>query len=109
MAIQPIDLQVLFLRLNQIGKDQAAIQSAQTQSQSVVGSEIAQRSEQQNRAVTENQTIDGGPEKVHDDESNEGQGGRFRHEREQQESGEDREEQEVFRDPDLGRNVDLQG
>jgi hypothetical protein len=109
MAIQPIDLQVLFLRLNQIGKEQAALQSAQTQSQTVVGSEIAQRSEQQNRAVTENQTIEGGPERVHDDESNEGQSGRFRHEREQQQSEEEDEEQQVFQDPDLGRNVDLQG
>ena len=106
MAIQPIDLQVLFLRLNQIGKDQAAIQGAQAQSQNVVGSEIAQRSEEQNRTVTENQTIDGGPEPVHDEESSEENP---RHEHEQQHGEEEGADREVFRDPDLGQNVDIQG
>lgn len=107
MAIQPIDLQVLFLRLNQIGKDQAAIQSSQAQSQNVVGSEIAQRSEEQNRTVTENQTLEGGPEPIHDDESSEEQ---TRHEREHQQQNEPNEsKKEVFRDPDLGQNIDIQG
>ncbi len=105
MAIQPIDLQVLFSRLNQIGREQAALRDAQAQAQAVAGSEIAERSEQQDHRVSELRTDQEGPEVVDEDGEGGGSGGGEEHA-----SGEEeRSDQEVFRDPDLGRHVDLSG
>jgi hypothetical protein len=104
MAIQPIDLQVLFSRLNQVGKEQAAMRDSQVQAQAVAANEIAEQSEQRDHRVTELSTEEEGPEVVNDDsEGNQGGGGQSR--REEDEAHED----EVFRDPDLGQNVDISG
>lgn len=105
MAIQPIDLQVLFSRLNQIGRDQAAMRDAQVQAQTVAGSEIAERSEQQDHRVSQLSTEQEGPEVVDEDGEANQSGGNGEHT-----SGEEeQQDQEVFRDPDLGQHVDLSG
>lgn len=107
MAIQPIDLQTLFMRLGQVGKEQAAYRQAAAQSQEVTGSEIARRSEEVQRTVTEADTLEDGPEQVNDEENGEqGSGERREQESEKEESGKD---DDLFRDPDLGQNVDISG
>ncbi|TVR32214.1 MAG: hypothetical protein EA404_08060 [Spirochaetaceae bacterium] len=106
MAIQPIDLQTLFLRLNQIGQEQSAERNALLQGQAVAGSEIARRSELEKSVVRESHDVEGGPEQLHDDdESNaEQKQDHSRHDR-----SDSSDDLEVFRDPDLGRNVDVSG
>ncbi|MFP4373530.1 MAG: hypothetical protein ACLFPO_04310 [Spirochaetaceae bacterium] len=107
MAIQPIDLQTLLMRLGQIGNEEAAMRHAAAQSQSVTGSEIARRSADQQRQVTEAETLPDGAERVHDDETGEGSTGGGKHGTEKNED--ERHEDEVFQDPDLGQNVDISG
>ncbi len=106
MAIQPIDLQTLFLRLNQIGQEQSAERNALLQGQAVAGSELARQSELEKSVVREPHDVEGGPEQLHDDEERSA-------EQKQQESdrkrSQDQDEQDLFRDPDLGRNVDVTG
>lgn len=106
MAIQPIDLQTLFLRLNQIGQEQSAERNALLQGQAVAGSELARQSEQERSVVRESHDVEGGPEQLHDDDERAS-------EQKQSETGRDRSQNEdeldVFRDPDLGRNVDVSG
>jgi len=105
MSVQPIDLQVLFSRLSQIGRDQAAHRDAQIQAQAVAGSEIAERSEEVDHRVSQLNDAENGPETVNDEsDAKQDDRGRRRHEKES-ESAEDG----FFQDPDLGRNVDLSG
>jgi hypothetical protein len=105
VSIQPIDLQVLFSRLNQIGREQAVQRDAQVQAQAVAGKEIAERSEQRDHRVSELSTEEEGPEVVGEDGQNTASGGQEGEAREESEET----RQEVFRDPDLGRHVDLSG
>jgi hypothetical protein len=107
MAIQPIDLQTLLMRLGQVGKEEAAMRQAAAQSQAVTGSEIARRSAEQQRQVTETRTMEDGAEQVHDDESGQGSAGGGQHR--EGEEGEERGDDDVFRDPDLGQNIDITG
>lgn len=107
MAIQPIDLQTLLMRLGQVGKEEAAMRQAAAQSQAVAGSEIARRSAEQQRQVTEARTLEDGAEQVHDDDSSENAAGREK--QREGESEEGREDDAVFRDPDLGQNIDITG
>ena len=107
MAIQPIDLQTLLMKLGQVGKEQAAYRHAAAQAQAVTGSEIAQRSEEVQRTVTETNNLEDGPENVKADESGE-QGAEEKGHRGSEEE-ESRNDEDLFRDPDLGQNVDISG
>lgn len=106
MSIQPIDLQVLFARLNLVGREQAAQRSTILQAQAVAGSEIAERSEEESRRVTEVSSEEEGAEKVSDEPGSQ-QGPQ------EQGTGHESEQgsvnQEVLRDPDLGQNIDISG
>ena len=107
MSLQPIDLQTLFLRLSQIGQDQAAERNSLLLGQEVAGREIAQRSQEHQRSVGQTRRVEDGPEPVNERESGtQGESG--------EEAGEDLEagdtgEPDVFQDPDLGRNIDISG
>ena len=105
MAVQPIDLQVLFARLNQVGREQAILRDAQVQAQAVAGSEIAEQSEEQDHRVSQLAEAEEGPQIV-DAES---QGGQRENQQEHSRDGEEKRANDVFRDPDLGQHVDLSG
>lgn len=107
MSIQPIDLQTLFLRLSQVGREQQAIQQSISQSQDVAGEEIAKHSHDVGEMVTRAEDVSDGPEAVDDEHGNprEREKGHGR-------SGDDADPddaEEIFRDPDLGQHIDLTG
>jgi hypothetical protein len=106
MSVQPIDLQVLFSRLNQIGREQSAQRNMLVQAQAVAANEIAERSEEEDRRVSDVNTEEEGPEKTSND-------GEENASPEQQERGEEEtpaeDRREVVRDPDLGQNIDISG
>lgn len=108
MALQPIDLQTLFVRLSTVGREQSAMKQAVAQSQVVAGEEIAQRSQDLGHTVQETDEVSEGPETVSDE-----QGGTGRHAGEKEKRGRHEEDEsrsdEVFRDPDLGHFIDLSG
>lgn len=108
MSIQPIDLQTLFVRLSQVGREQSALKQAVAQNQAVTGSEIAQRSQDSGHTVQESSEVSEGPEMVNEDETD--QTGEHGH-RDGEPDGEEsnNEQDSEFRDPDLGQNIDLTG
>jgi hypothetical protein len=107
MSIQPIDLQTLFMRLSQVGKEQAAMKDAAHVAQTVQGSEIAKRSEEQARAVNETRELEEGPAVIKDDErQGENRGGG---EGEEPTEKKERVKKNVFQDPALGNKIDLSG
>ena len=108
MSIQPIDLQTLFVRLSQVGREQSALKQAIAQNQAVTGSEIAQRSQDAGHTVRETSEVSEGPETVNEDETNQtGERGYSGNESETRDD--DAEQDSEFRDPDLGQNIDLTG
>jgi hypothetical protein len=107
MAIKPIDLQVLFAQMNRVGEQQAAHKNVLLQGQAVVGSEIAQKSEQIDHEVNETETIEEGPEPVHEEEGREQ--AREREQREKEKEKQEKADKEFFQDPDLGQNIDISG
>ncbi len=105
MSVQPIDLQVLFARLNQIGREQAANKNMLIQAQAVAANEIAERSEEQDRRVSDVNIQEEGPEKL----SDEGENSETPGEQHREDASESEAEQEVLQDPDLGQNIDISG
>ena len=108
MAMQPIDLQTLFTQLDKVGKNQAQqreglqIQAALQQVQS------QKKAEAHVQSVNEAQDLGYGALKITDENS---QHQAQNSDREKKESEEAQEEPRytAFRDPTLGRNIDISG
>ena len=107
MSIQPIDLQTLFMRLGQVGKEQAAMREAAHLAQAAQGTEIARQSEEAARTVNETKELEDGLEAVKDEQ--EGAGKNAEREKEESQSKEKNEQKDVFSDPALGTKIDLSG
>ena len=106
MSIQPIDLQTLFMRLNQIGKEQAVLKEAAHLAQSLQGSDMARKSEEQSHTVNESRELEEGPEAVKDEDSKNAEEGESE---EKQDKSKEEKKANIFRDPDLGSKVDITG
>ncbi len=104
MPIQPIDIQTLFARLQQIGKEQADLKDSAAQHQALQGSEIARRTEQQNHSVNQSPEIGEGLEQVNENGRREG-----KQERRKEKRKEKPDQEEVLKDPNLGKHIDLTG
>jgi hypothetical protein len=106
MSIQPIDLQVLFARLNLVGREQSNQKNMLMQAQAVAASEIAERSEEEDRRVSELHPEEEGPEKTSDESDSQQtpQEQNGEHEPAEEQVG-----QEVLCDPELGQNIDISG
>jgi hypothetical protein len=109
MSIQPIDLQTLFVRLSQVGREQSAMKQAILQNQEVTGREIAERSRQAGESVQESEEVSEGPETVDEEGNPSQQNATSHHEPPAGEDESNESSEDVFRDPDLGQIVDLEG
>lgn len=109
MAIQPIDLQVLFSRLDQVGKEQAAQKDGQIHQQAVHGAEIARKAEQQDHSVNQTQEVEkDGVTQVKEEKKRRNPGRKDGEENpKDEEKGEP--EKEILREPHLGKNIDITG
>ncbi|MDR3167387.1 MAG: hypothetical protein LBT93_05540 [Treponema sp.] len=111
MAIQPIDLQTLFTQLDKVGKNQVAQKEGLHIQQALQGDQIQRKTDERIQSVNESQDTGEGAETIKDrtprknnDEEKQGREG-------QDESPPEEPQQElrIFRDPDLGKNIDLSG
>lgn len=106
MPFLPIDMQTMFAQMNQVGKEQSIQREITPLLQSLQGTEIARRTEQQDTSVNETREISDGVEKVSDENTGE---------RKRQKSSEkhqdflQKKEKEVFTDPNLGHYIDIIG
>ena len=108
MAIKPIDLQTLFMHMNQVGKEQAQQKEGLHLQQVIMGSELVRETEQKDKSVNQAHALSDGPEAIHEDQESQGGGKKRRKKEEEKESGQD-QSRNYYRDPDLGNNIDITG
>jgi hypothetical protein len=113
MAIQPIDAQVLFSRLNQMGKEQAEQKDGQMHAQVVQGAQIAKRTEEADHTVGESREAQGDDVRQVNDFSR-----RQRRQRKEnsggegetgEQGGEDGLRRQPLREDYLGKKIDITG
>ncbi len=111
MAIQPIDIQTLFAKLNQVSKEQAELKDISDQHQALQNSEIVKQADKKSHTVMETEGLADGPDKTDED-------GRKKQEAEtspeaavaeEKKDGNKEKDKPYFQDPDLGHHVDLTG
>jgi len=107
MAIQPIDLQILFTQVDKVGKAQVAQQDGHSLQQAIQGAQLQRKTEEHIQEVNEAQDMGEGTEKVNDRKhGNSGKSGG------KNEKGHDKNDDEennpsIFQDPSLGKNIDI--
>jgi len=107
MAIQPIDLQILFTQVDKVGKAQVAQQEGQTLQQAIQGTQLQRKTEEHVQEVNEAQDMGEGTEKVND--RKQGNSGNSGGKKEKGLGKNDDEENNpsMFQDPSLGKNIDI--
>jgi len=110
MAILPIDLQTLFSQMDKVGKTQAQQAEGVQVQQALLNAAGQKRADAKVRTVNEAEASSEGPDQVTD------KGKRDARSRERPDAGkrgrkddEDQTPEEVVKDPNLGRNIDLSG
>jgi hypothetical protein len=106
VPLLPIDLQTLFSQANQVSKEQAIQKEAAPLAQSLQGAQLAQKTEQRDKAVNETHNQEQGPEQVKD-RTRRGADRKKRQPREKRSGPPATAARDVVQDPALGRNVDI--
>ena len=110
MPIKPIDLQMLFMQLDQLGKGQNAAKEGTTVQQAVQGAVAQKRSLEEAKSVRKPETPGDGAERVRTDQQRRKEEGNEEDlERDQTAGGEEKAESEIIKDPELGSHVDVSG
>ncbi len=109
MPIQPLDLQVLFAHLNQVGKEQSLLKNGAVIQQSVKGNELVKETQHKDESVNNLKSTDDENQKIKDSEA--GGGGAFKNKDENKEKKEEdkKHKKKYFTDPALGKNIDISG
>ncbi len=108
MAIQPIDLQTLFTQLDKVAKTQSEQKEGVQIQQALQGEVTVKKTEEKTKTVNEPKNTGEGVEKINDKLASKSYH-KFQKKKNPQEEHEDNEESEVVQDPDLGKNIDIDG
>jgi hypothetical protein len=106
MAIAPIDLQTLFTQVDKVGKAQISQREGQALQQSIQGVQLQRKIEERIQEVNEAQDTGEGAQKVNDHHREQSDGENRKKGKDQNEEPED-EQASVFKDPSLGRTIDI--
>jgi hypothetical protein len=112
MAIQPIDLQTLFTQVEKVGKNQAAQREGLQIQEALQQLQSQKKAEEQVQSVNEAQDTGDGAERIKDGNSRRQPAGQGEGREKPADDGEEpknEERENLFRDPRLGRNIDISG
>jgi hypothetical protein len=112
MPIQPIDLQTLFLQMNQVSKDQAAGKDAAAGAQANQAAEFIKRAEEESTSVVQSDATEEGVERVKDGTKRSTAREKKRGGKDVPDDGTETDsgvEEEVVKDPNLGHHIDISG
>ncbi len=110
MALKPIDLQVLFSRLNELSREQAMQKELLIHQQTVKTNELLKETDQKTHTVTHTTEVEQGEtERIRNEGRGKGQRQRGGHSSKPSPAQEEDTSVEVVKDPNLGKNIDLSG
>jgi hypothetical protein len=104
MPIMPIDLQILFAQMNQVGKEQSMLKEGAAIQSSMHNMDLVKQAEQKDNSVNQSQDVGDGITNV-------------KNERKQQEQKKEKKERrdehspphkKYFSDPALGHHIDIE-
>lgn len=107
MAITPLDLQTMFVRLNDVGKEQNHLKEAVASQQAAGAKEIKEQELRQDSSVNKAEE-DKETQKTKEDGSRE-RGRGSEQDKEKQDQDSSTSQKNVFSDPQMGSHIDISG
>jgi len=107
MAITPLDLQTMFVRLNEVGKEQNHLKEAVASQQAAGAKEIKEQELRQDKSVNKAEE-DKESQKLKDEGGGANLGSKNQ-EKEKKEAEASRPARKVFSDPEMGSHIDISG
>jgi hypothetical protein len=105
MPILPIDLQILFSQMNQVGKEQSILKEGAAIQASIKNMGHAKETEQEDKSVNQSQNVGDGLENVKNELNKKQE--QNREQKDKRESG-DHKKKKYFSDPALGHHIDIE-
>ena len=114
MAVNPLDLQVVFAQMNQVGKQQALIKESEVIRQDQASEQAHKEGEKDASDVPKTKDLSEGPGKIKDGEKKKNASNRerqFNKEKKDDTKDKDRyvDKSEEIKDPNLGHNIEIVG
>ncbi len=113
MSIRPIDLQTLLMQMTQVGREQAIEKDGAALQASIKGAEEQKKHDETKEAIRRTDEKELAPEAIHDRLGQSSQGAARSGEENPASSSDEeaagKDADEVVRDPDLGKHIDLTG
>jgi len=112
MAIQPIDLQALFTQLDKVAKSQVFQKEGHQIQEALQQAQNQRKLEQNIQSVNQSQNMGEEAATIKDDQrrgSHANHGRTMEKQEKEDDPGPDEKKQDFFRDPALGRNLDISG
>jgi hypothetical protein len=109
MPIQPIDLQNMFLKMSQIGKEQAEQRNIAAQQQAAQGSEFVKETEHKDHSVNKADDLPDGAEKTDEDGKRKGKEEQSEQKKREHDGDGENRKGRYLEDPDLGHHIDISG
>lgn len=106
MSIRPLDLQTLFVKMANVGKDQALIQKSVENQQAREAIEIVKEENRRDKAVNKTEE-DKETDRVKDQKREAERG--YQEQKQREEGQKEREARKYFTDPKRGHNLDISG
>ena len=109
MPMLPIDLQTLFSNLNQVSKDQSVQKDEAVLQQSLAGTQIVKKSEENDNSVNVTREIEDGVEKIKEVDKKKKANAKNKKNRKGKDDHNQEQGKEIMTDPLLGHHIDITG
>ncbi len=110
MSVSPLDLQILYSNLKNVGQQQAAERSAEIAQQDKKADEAVRKADENDHKVGQTKDVETGTEKINEDEHNQRREGSSKNDQEKKDNKEPvPAEKKYFEDPDIGHHIDISG
>ncbi len=109
MSVSPLDMQILYSNLKNVGQQQAAERASELAQQHKQADESAKKSDEKDHRVGEAKDVDTGIDKVNDKDKKQEEQKGAKDKGQKDEAQNDKPDAEFFDDPDIGHNIDISG
>ena len=110
MALTPLDLQTLFIKMNDVNREQAHIKGAEAQEQALEAKRLVDQEIQKDSSVNPGARQEEMDNRIKEkEEQGGGEEQEARDRKKKDEETEDKDNREFIKDPNLGQHIDLIG
>ena len=113
MSVNPLDLQVVFTQMNQVGKQQSLIKENEVIRQDQASERVKKDGEKDAEDVPETKDLSEGPDKIKDQSDKKSPSNKEKNKKRDEDLDKKKEKENIqsneIKDPNLGQNIDILG